>query len=631
MSGFLCSMVGASFAVAGGAPATRTARTLTAVGNAQLDTAQKKFGSSAMLFDGAGDCVRTDGTSDFLFSTNFTIEFQLRFAAISTLYVPLCQRPGSGVGVGDWWCEVTAAENKMYWGFQNTAGTQYYVNLALAGTAFAANTWYHIALVCNSNVMQFYVNGTAVGTTTSVTGTFGSSSLPITIGALGDVAAFSYSLNGWIDELRISNVARYTANFAPPSALFENDPNTLLLIHADGADASTTITDDTTGPGATDSISSFGVSYPFSQYAYDKISYAGLDSSSRPVYLFGYADYGNSYYPTVVLFRVNSDLSITAGASTVVYSEASNSTVAAADPDNGYGVVLQVKNEEAGAFMKAFTINKDALTIGTPGTSLEAYAASGAAALSIDYAGGGRFHIFHRRNGDNASHKYVTRSGTTLTLSSTEILTNFGSQVYTQIRAFTASGSLYRTVVSGNNTNPQAQAYYWNNTTGSTVSSATAISWTSMSGIVAHPLCRLSPADKFLLTTYNNSGSVQMAAGTVTWPSSGTTAPTISAGTALSLTDASIINGTADGFGNDEAYYLYRKLSTNELYWRKITSSGTTLTQGSANLLTASGANLVSNQGILLHGVQAFSKKLLVGLTYNNSKAATQVIVTQVT
>lgn len=728
----LCSMVGASFTVTAAALVGRTQKTITAVNNAQISTAQSKFGGASALFDGTGDCLRTSGSSDFLLSTNFTIEFQIRFAAINTLYVPLCQRPGTGVGVGDWWCEVTAAENRMYWGFRNTAGTQYYVNLALAGTAFATNTWYHIALVCNSNVMQFYVNGTAVGSTTSVTGTFGFSALPITIGALGDSTAFSYSLNGYMDEIRISNTPRYTANFTAPTAAFDNDATTLLLIHADGTNASTLFTDDAspiitpaassvnegssltfnvttvgatdqtlywtvsnagdfatssgsfsltsnagsfsvtptadattegaetftasvrtestsgtiiatssavtindTSVPATDSITSLGINYPFFQYHYDKLSYAGLDSSSRPVYLFGFADPSASYYPKVILWRVNSDLSITAGSATTLFSEGSIGCVAAVDTDNNYGAILHIKDngagDGAGGFMKAFTIDKDNLTIGTPGASLTAYSGSDATACSIDYAGGGRFHTFHRRNGAVGSNKYITRSGTTLSVSSTEITTNqFGGQVYTQLRAFTASGSLYRSVVSGNNTNPQANAYYWNNTTGSTVSSLTTISWTSMAGINPHPLCRLSPADKFLLATYNNSGSMQMAAGTVTWPSSGTTAPTISTGTALTLSDATILNGTADGFGNDEAYVLYRKLSTNELYWRKITSSGNTLTQGSANLLTSSGANL-GGIGILCHGVQAFSKKLLVGICDNTTTVNPTIIVTQVT
>lgn len=237
MSGFVCSMVGATYAAA----VSRTARTLTAVGNAQIDTAQSKFGGSALLCDGSGDYILGTTDSAYNFGTSsFTIEYFIRFNVAPTLYVPIALRPGVGIGNGEWWCEITAAEKKMYWGFKNQAGTQHYVNLGLAGTAFATGGWYHIALVNNAGTAQLYVDGTATGTTTALSGSFGNSVSDLWVGA----GAGNYSLNGWMDEIRISNIARYTSGFTPTTSAFVNDANTLLLIHADGADASTTFTDD---------------------------------------------------------------------------------------------------------------------------------------------------------------------------------------------------------------------------------------------------------------------------------------------------------------------------------------------------------------------------------------------------
>jgi hypothetical protein len=154
--------------------------------------------------------------------------------------VPIGLRESASINNGEWWCEITAAEKKMYWGFKNQAGTQYYVNLSLAGTAFTTGAWYHIALVNNAGTAQMYVGGTATGSTTALSGSFGNTTTNMWIGA----GAGAYSLNGWLDEVRISNTARYTSGFTPSTSTFTNDTNTLLLIHADGTDASTVFTDD---------------------------------------------------------------------------------------------------------------------------------------------------------------------------------------------------------------------------------------------------------------------------------------------------------------------------------------------------------------------------------------------------
>ena len=222
-------------------PTLRTANTVTAYGNAKVSTAQSVFGGASALFDGTTDYLQTGNTTNLdLGSGDFTIEFRIRFNAVDALYVPICQRAGTGIAAGEWWCEVTAAEDEMYWGFRNTAGTQYYVNLSFAASAFAINTWYHIALVRYNNNLQLYQAGSAVGSATAVTGSFGTGG-NITIGALGQS---SFSLNGYMDEIRISNVARYTGNFTVPTQSFVNDRSTLLLIHADGTNNSTTFTDD---------------------------------------------------------------------------------------------------------------------------------------------------------------------------------------------------------------------------------------------------------------------------------------------------------------------------------------------------------------------------------------------------
>ena len=84
------------------------------------------------------------------------------------------------------------------------------------GNFFQANVWYHIAVVRFNGVIRFFVNGILQTTTLSSTEAI---SGPWRVGAYADSA--NYRWNGRIDELRITrDVARYTANFTPPTAPF---------------------------------------------------------------------------------------------------------------------------------------------------------------------------------------------------------------------------------------------------------------------------------------------------------------------------------------------------------------------------------------------------------------------------
>jgi hypothetical protein len=70
--------------------------------------------------------------------------------------------------------------------------------------------------VRNGSTWTYYLNGTSDG---SFSYTFNVSDSTFLLGRLGDSAA--YYLNGYVDEYRVTKgIARYTANFTPPTAPF---------------------------------------------------------------------------------------------------------------------------------------------------------------------------------------------------------------------------------------------------------------------------------------------------------------------------------------------------------------------------------------------------------------------------
>jgi hypothetical protein len=236
MSGFLSSMVGATYAVA--AP-PRTAITITAVGNAKISTAQSKFGSASALFDGAGDRLNVSNTGNpFNFGTGaFTYEFFVNTTAIAAGDRHAVFYHDDGIRI-----EIRRTGANIFpHVYLNNTGADPTDPQITSSQYITTGTWNHIALVRNSNTLTIYVNGVSGGTAATLGASLSSQSALY----IGNREDNNLSLNGYLDELRISNTARYTTTFTPTTAAFVNDANTKLLIHADGTNNSTTFTDDT--------------------------------------------------------------------------------------------------------------------------------------------------------------------------------------------------------------------------------------------------------------------------------------------------------------------------------------------------------------------------------------------------
>lgn len=172
--------------------------TWTANGNAQNSTANKKYGTGSIAFDGAGDYIVASNDAALLFTGDFTIEF--------------------------WVYEVTTGTSYPF--FIDNSPARSYINYGnvvignlstISGFTINAKTvWRHIALTKSGTTVRIFQDGTQLASGTHSGGAdFRGMNLARNAFGGGDF------LNGYMDELRITaGVARYTANFTAPTEAF---------------------------------------------------------------------------------------------------------------------------------------------------------------------------------------------------------------------------------------------------------------------------------------------------------------------------------------------------------------------------------------------------------------------------
>lgn len=183
-----------------------TGKPWTAQGNAQIDTAHKKFGAASGLFDGSGDYLTSPDCPDWNFGTaDWTVDLWLR-------------RNGTKAYPGIW---ATRYSSALTMGLGNSDNKIRVVlgasEILLSSNTVPDLTWTHVALVRYGNVLTVYIGGTACGTYNCTGVSFNSDNVGIWIGRLGGDTD-GYYWDGWMDEIRVSKgIARWTANFSPPT------------------------------------------------------------------------------------------------------------------------------------------------------------------------------------------------------------------------------------------------------------------------------------------------------------------------------------------------------------------------------------------------------------------------------
>ena len=180
------------------------------VGNAQVSTAQSKFGGSSMYFDGSGDYLVPANRDAGVFGTGaFTVE----------CWVYATGAPQSNQVI--WSCNLYPNTTGLYLAYFGSGSTQLSVAgggslILTASSGWSLNEWHHVAVVRSGSTLTLYIDGTSRGSTTFTNNCTDGLTF---IGRPSDVA--NYMMQGYIDDLRITKgVARYTANFTPPTQAF---------------------------------------------------------------------------------------------------------------------------------------------------------------------------------------------------------------------------------------------------------------------------------------------------------------------------------------------------------------------------------------------------------------------------
>jgi len=200
-SQFLCHFNGVDGATS---LTTVTGQVLTFAFDAQLDTAQKVFGTASLLLDGTGDYADAPGSDLVEFGgSDFTVEARFR------------SNGGTGAGfsiggaIGGFALFVSSTTNLRIY---STTYASVFANVTIS--TLSPNTWYHLAVSRKGNTIYVFLDG-VLQNTVDVTGinfSHGGSVLRI-----GNISGNAFG--GWVDEVNIrKGVGVWTSDFTLPTS-----------------------------------------------------------------------------------------------------------------------------------------------------------------------------------------------------------------------------------------------------------------------------------------------------------------------------------------------------------------------------------------------------------------------------
>jgi len=212
---------------------TRVKKSIGFKGGAELDTAEKKFGSSSLLLDGVDSYVAIASSDDFGFQQNdFTLSGWIRTTVSTGIQTIFDMRGGTATDI---------TPHVFLDGLKLNYATQGSTRIDGSASPLSLNTWHHIAVSRFNGWTRLFVDGTQVGSTYRDLNDYGDTK-PIKFGGnyLG-----TELFTGHIDDIHVTRESLYqSGSYTIPTSKVVGNTQTSFLTHFDGADGDTTLIED---------------------------------------------------------------------------------------------------------------------------------------------------------------------------------------------------------------------------------------------------------------------------------------------------------------------------------------------------------------------------------------------------
>ena len=296
-------------------------------GHANIENSQSKFGGTSAEFDGSGDGLTVADSSTFdIFDGDYTIEAWINVRTLSTDTGIMAQYQDSS---NHFIFMIGSVNDRIGTNLRGSGGLSF--NMQSPSADITADTWHHVALDQYSGTAKLFVDGVERDSDSSLV-------------AIGDLSAgFQIAkseganpkgIDGFVDEVRISNISRYSGSaFTPPTREYGGDFATSGNYTSqvfDAGSASTWETLDWTNTSSTGNNITFQV-MSCNDASCSGETWVGPDNSSSTFFLTSPVTLNTSVTPNTQYFRYAAFFETNASLSATSYLQDVNISYSSAD------------------------------------------------------------------------------------------------------------------------------------------------------------------------------------------------------------------------------------------------------------------------------------------------------------